>query len=312
MAAPLVKTRHPGIYKRGSRYAVLYRVNGKQRQESARTLDEALRLKRSRESARDRGEFELIEEGRMKFRAFADEWIERYRGNGRRGFTDDTRIDYKRDLERYAYPFLNEKLGRSVAAISPRDIANWIAWLCDEQAQGEHTERVRREKQAEHKGIPVSAVKPKPVKPVALADATIRRIVSPARACLATAKREGLIRSSPCDGAVLPHRPKVNESEEVTRAITRDQLAMFLRIVHSDWQLLFEFLAGTGMRWGEVAAVRWGDLKLDGSRPNVHVRRALARRRKGQPVTFKPPKSKYGVRRIPLDRKLVSKLVAPL
>ena len=74
-----------------------------------------------------------------------------------------------------------------------------------------------------------------------LADATVRRIVSPVRACLATAKREGLIRHNPADGAVLPHRPQVNDTEEVTRAMTRDQLAMFLRVVHKDWRLLFEF-----------------------------------------------------------------------
>src|SRR5687767_2135889 len=107
MPAPLVRTKHPGIYKRGSRYSVVYLVNGKQRKESARTLQEALRLKRARESARDRGEFELIEQSRTKFRAYASEWVERYQGNGRRGFTDDTRADYRRDLERYAYPYLD-------------------------------------------------------------------------------------------------------------------------------------------------------------------------------------------------------------
>jgi len=40
MPAPLVKTKTPGIYKRGGRYAVLYRgAGGKQRQESAPTYD---------------------------------------------------------------------------------------------------------------------------------------------------------------------------------------------------------------------------------------------------------------------------------
>ena len=41
MAAPMKKTRHPGIYKRGSRYVVVYKVDGRQRKESAHTLDEA-------------------------------------------------------------------------------------------------------------------------------------------------------------------------------------------------------------------------------------------------------------------------------
>jgi hypothetical protein len=43
MAAPLVKTKTPGIYRRGSRYVFSYRdPEGKQRWESCRTLDERL------------------------------------------------------------------------------------------------------------------------------------------------------------------------------------------------------------------------------------------------------------------------------
>jgi hypothetical protein len=41
MAAKLEKTKTPGIFKRGSRYVFSYRVDGKQRWESSRTLDEA-------------------------------------------------------------------------------------------------------------------------------------------------------------------------------------------------------------------------------------------------------------------------------
>ncbi len=41
MAARMEKTRHPGIYRRGSRYAFSYRHNGSQRWESFRTLDAA-------------------------------------------------------------------------------------------------------------------------------------------------------------------------------------------------------------------------------------------------------------------------------
>lgn len=40
MAAPMEKTKTPGIYRRGSRYVVVYRAGGRQRKESARTLDE--------------------------------------------------------------------------------------------------------------------------------------------------------------------------------------------------------------------------------------------------------------------------------
>lgn len=297
MAAKLETTRHRGIYKRGSRYVVRYRVNGAQRQESAANMKEALRLKRARETDRDRGEFEA--ESRIPFGEYAREWIERYQGNGRRGFTDNTRDDYRRDLEHYALPYLDERLGRTVSSLSPRDIANWIGWLCDADEQGRRRDD-RRRALAERNG---KAAPRKPGGPLNLSDATVRRIVSPVRACLSTAKREGLVRHNAADGAVLPVRETVIEDgPEHARALTRAQLATFLDIVPARHALLFRFLASTGVRWSEVAALRWSDLRLDGSAPCVRIRRAIVR------GTFKPPKSKHGRRDIPLDAGLVDDL----
>lgn len=301
MAAPMLRTRHPGIYRRGSRYVIRYRANGKRHAESFRTLEEALQAKRAREAARDRGELDLVTQARTPLRVYASEWVERYQGNGRRGFTDDTRAEYRRDLERYAFPFLGD---RRLASIAPRDISEWVAWLCDEQEQGRRREAERREKAGQ-------GSTPQPARPVRLSDATVRRIVSPVRACLATARREGLIRSNACDGVPLPHRPQIEEADtaERAKALTREQLAMFLRIVPADWRLLFQTLAATGVRWSELAALRWKDLSLDGSEPHLRVRRALAKRQpKDEAPRFKPPKSRHGQRSIPLDAALCREL----
>src|SRR5215210_230826 len=112
MAAPMEKTRHPGIYKRGYRYVVVWRANGKQHRQSARTLDEARKLKSARVADVARGEFH--EASRVRFREYAEEWVDRYQGR-RRGFRESTREDYRRDLERYAFPFFDEQLGRKVS-----------------------------------------------------------------------------------------------------------------------------------------------------------------------------------------------------
>ncbi len=122
----------------------------------------------------------------------------------------------------------------------------------------------------------------------------MRRIVSPVRACLGTAKREGLIRHNPADGAVLPVRAQIDEGEpETARALTRAQLAVFLDLVPKQHRLMFRLMAASGVRWSEFAALRWNDLQLDGSIPHVRVRRANV---KG---TIKAPKSKHGRRDIP-------------
>ena len=119
MAAKLEKTKTPGIYRRGSRYAVLYRdAEGRQRQESARTLDEARKIKAARSTAVATGEFHPS--SRVKLREYALEWVERYQGRGRRGFRESTRDDYRRDLHRYVLPYLDERLRRRVEGVTPR------------------------------------------------------------------------------------------------------------------------------------------------------------------------------------------------
>ena len=58
MAAKMEKTQTPGIFKRGGRYVFSYRVEGEQKWESARTLDEARRAKAARTTDIERGEFD--------------------------------------------------------------------------------------------------------------------------------------------------------------------------------------------------------------------------------------------------------------
>jgi len=179
MPAPLVKTKTPGIYKRGSRYAVQFRgIDGKQRQESAPTYDAARLLKAKRET--DAREGVDRPQARLSFASYALEWIDRYPGRGRRGFREQTRREYRRDLERYAIPFLDGQLRRTLVQITPRDIARFVGWLCNEQEQGERAARDRRA-QLEHKGRYAEAEAVVAV-PVCLADATVRRILAPVRA----------------------------------------------------------------------------------------------------------------------------------
>jgi integrase len=268
----MIRTTTPGIYKRGSRYVVTYRVGGRQRKESARTLADARRIKAARQADAARGEF--FEASKTPFVDYAAEWVQRYQGRGRHGFRSTTRDDYRRCLERYAYPFFDERLRRRLAEITPRDISNFVAWLCDESAHGR-----------------------------CLADATIRNIVNPVRSCLATAVQEGLIRHNPAVAVSLPHRPDPDRDDEPeVRAMTREQLAIFLAVVHPAHRLLFEMLASTGLRISEAVGLQWRHLRLNGSRPCVRVRRALVR------GGVQPPKSRYGRRDVPLDGRLVEAL----
>jgi integrase len=64
---------------------------------------------------------------------------------------------------------------------------------------------------------------------------------------------------------------------------------------------------GTGMRRGELLALRWQDINLDGA--VLQVERSLEQTKAGG-LRFKPPKTKYGRRSIPLPATTVAELRA--
>jgi integrase len=273
MPAPMTKTKTPGVYKRGSRYVVVYRdINGKQRKESARTYEDARRLKATRNADVARGEYQ--EQSKTTFNAYSAEWVERYVGRGKRGFRESTRDDYRRLLRNYAHRFFADRT--KLTDITPRHIADFIGWLCNEETQGKR-----------------------------LADSTVANALDPVRACLASAAQEGLIRVNPCVGASLPHRPTAEDiDDEDVRALSRQQLADFLAVVNPAYTTFFRLLSVTGLRVSEAIALQWRHLHLDGDRPHVKVRRGFVKGR------VQPPKTKYGRRGVPLSAGLVRELRA--
>lgn len=266
----LRKTATPGIYKRGSRYVAVYYAGGRQRKQSARTLAEARKVKRARESDYDRGEFQ--ERTKVRFRDFLSDWIDRYHGTGRRGFRENTRDEYRRLLDQYAHRFFGERL--RLVDVTPHHLAQFVGWLAEADKQGQR-----------------------------LADQTVANACVPVRAALATAQREGLIRHNPATGLALPARQRIEEEEEQSvRALSREQLHALLMQVHPRHRLLVELVAATGIRISEAIGLQVRHLQLDGSRPHVRVRRAIVKGR------IEPPKSRHGKRDVPLDPELVSKL----
>jgi integrase len=270
MAAKMEKTKTPGIFKRGGRYVFSYRVNGRQRWDSCRTLEEARREKAARMTDIGRGEFDR--RSRITLREYALEWIERYQGRGRRGFRDSTRDDYRRILNQYVFKYFPDRT--RLTEITPSDVAGLIAWLCDPDKQGQ-----------------------------ALSDKSVRNYLGPLSACMASAVREGLIRHNPTRDADLPHRPSADDVEnEDTRAMTSEQLAGLLAVIPARHGVFFRLLAATGLRISEAIALQWRHLHLDGPSPHVKVRRGVVR------GTLGPPKSRYSRREVPLDAELVQAL----
>jgi integrase len=273
----LVKTKTPGVFKRidgeGKTigYACVYRSAGRQRKRYARTYAEAKRVKRESETDRDRGE--LQERTAVTLRGYLDEWVERYRGQGRHGFRENTRDEYRRLIRVFAHPYFPARL--KLTDVSPYALARFVDWLADEKAQGKR-----------------------------LGDRTIANATMPLRAALATAKREALIRHNPAQGLSLPPREQLIGDE--IKVFTPEQLATVIEIAPERHRLLLELLAATGLRISEAIALQRLHVQLDGLAPEVCVRRAIVNGR------TEPPKTKYGRREVRLPASLAARLRAHL
>jgi integrase len=131
---------------------------------------------------------------------------------------------------------------------------------------------------------------------------TARNVLSTLHSVFDVAVRRRWASANPCK---LVEAPTAEPSGEV-RFLTRTELSAVLeREIPDDavGQLerpLYLMAAMTGLRQGELLGLRW--LDLDGPAHKVRVRQAFVR---GE---FKPPKSRRGVRGVPLARELADAL----
>ncbi len=290
MAAKLEKISTPGVYRRhvkdcprGRRcdctYVIVYRHRGRQHTETFRTMAEAREGKRKRESQIARGEFAPLT--KTTFHDFAREWIDRYQGTGRRGFRHETREEYRALLDRYALRYFPPTM--TLTQIDPREIADFIAWLVCQPNRNGGT----------------------------LSDSSIRNALVPVSACLATARREGVIAHNPAVDAVLPHRETISEDQE-RRPLSRAQLVAFLDCVQPDYRLLFDLAARTGLRASELLGLDGRHLHLDAAAPYLRVRqRWRMSKRDGKWLgELGPVKTRYGRRKVPLASDIAGELRA--
>jgi integrase len=101
--------------------------------------------------------------------------------------------------------------------------------------------------------------------------------------------------------AVVP--PRVEKRE--MSAFTVDQMRAFLAAVEPDFKPWFLFLFETGVRPGELQALKWADINFD--KGTATIQRSLARLDTGEWILGEP-KTKRSRRTIPLSGSLVSAL----
>lgn len=266
----LVKTGTPGIYRRGGSYVVVGRdFSGKQVKRFAKTLAEARVRKAELRADVARGEYRKT--SRVSFADYAVRWIATYDGRTSRGIRPGTIRSYRRDLG------LDEE-GKPTGAGAVGYFGR----------------------------MPLASITAQDVKTYAaecvkagLARNTVRLRIAPVKALLATAHEEGLIRANPAAGLRLG-RTVASAPVKETRALSEEEVIRVLGEVPERQRLLIELLAQTGLRISEALALKKGD--VDFGRRRLRVERRLA---DGE---LDAPKTRYGVRQVPLSPELARRL----
>ncbi len=261
--ASMVKTSTPGIYRKGNRYVVVFRdTTGKQRKRSVRTLAEARTTKAALTADVRRGEY--VEEARVTFAAYAVSWIESYGGRTARGVRPRTVRDYRRAL---GLDEAGQPTGGGAIAYFGRQ--------------------------------PLGTIRPQDVKAYAetlaatgAARNTIRLALAPVRAMLADAFEESVIRANPAARLRLG-RSIASAPVKETHALTEEELARVLAEVPEAYRPIVTFLAKTGLRVSEALPLTRAD--VDFGRRRVAITRRLS------DGSLDAPKSRHGVRDVPLS-----------
>jgi integrase len=266
----LVRTSTPGVYRKGSRYIVVFRdPRGRQRKRSARTLAEARTLKAALTT--DVHRFEYLEQSKVTFTEYAARWIASYDGRTSRGIRTDTLSDYRRQLglDEDGEPTGKGACGffgrTPLAAVTAQDVKAYAAEIAATGA----------------------------------ARNTVRLAIAPVKAMLATAHEEGILRSNPAAGLRLG-RTVAQAPVKTVHALTEDEVVLVLAKVPERHRLLVETLAQTGLRISELLALTKAD--IDFGRRRLSVSKRLSRGELGA------PKSKNGVRVVPLSPGLAQRL----
>ena len=239
----------------------------------AKTQKEVMRKLHSQiEAYRD---VELTEASNMTLGEWLDKWLSDYMALTVRESTMD---NYKAMSQHYIKPYLgDEKIG----SVTTADIQKLYNWLRENGRVNEHYEKGN-----------------------ALSDSMIRCIHMMLHQAMDAAVREHLIVKNPTQGTVIP---KTNYAPK--QILTEEQLERFLEVVKQDpvWSDFFYTELTTGLRLGEICALKWQD--FEEKTGWLHVRRT-AHRRKGGGVRVGETKTETGTRTILLPPSTVEILKA--
>ncbi|MBR5943376.1 MAG: site-specific integrase [Lachnospiraceae bacterium] len=133
---------------------------------------------------------------------------------------------------------------------------------------------------------------------------------------LGVAIRDGVLRNNPCTGAMKELQRKYADTVKEVKALTtaeQELLEEFLSrpgTYHCLYPLITVMLY-TGMRVGEIGALRWADVDFEKNKINISHTLLFEEKpgQKGSVFSLNPPKTKTSERRIPMNPRVKEALL---
>ena len=184
---------------------------------------------------------DLTEESNMSLSVWLDKWLDEYMAATLRPTTLN---GYRRSLELHVKPYLGNKTLSKITAVDLRSLYRSL----------QETGRVH----------------PKDGQSPGLSARTVHGIHTTLHHALKTAMEQNLIPNNPT-AEVDP--PKFDGAP--MKILTEAQLDAFMKVIEKDefWHDFFYTAVTTGLRRGEICALRWED--FDTKQETLHVRRTL-------------------------------------
>lgn len=207
----------------------------------------------------------LTEESNMSLSVWLDKWLDEYMAATLR---PSTLNGYRRSLELHVKPHLGNKPLSKITATDLRSLYRTL--------------------------LETGRVSPREGQSPGLSGRTVHGIHTTLHHALKTAMEQNLIPSNP---ATEVDPPKFTGAP--MKVLTESQLDAFMKAIEKDefWRDFFYTAVTTGLRRGEICALRWED--FDTKQGTLHVRRTL-HKEKGKPLTTGDTKTYAGMRKIVL------------
>ena len=140
-----------------------------------------------------------------------------------------------------------------------------------------------------------------------LSISAVETIQNVLRQVFQTAVEDNIITKNPCENLFREYKASRNFNTEKKKALSKPQQELFINFLknspkYNHWYPIFAVMLGTGLRVGEVTGLRWCDVDFDKNVININHTLVNYSKGKGKGNVFavNPPKTKAGIRTIPM------------